>query len=66
MDMLFMEKPHEDILKEFPTVNKEELEMYDWTYVCGSSETVNFCESYVEGQIPAGNGKFAVLISMAC
>lgn len=66
MDMLFMGKPHEDILKEFPTVNKEELEMYDWTYVCGSSETVNFCESYVEGQISAGNGKFAVLISIAC
>lgn len=66
MDMLFMGKENEDILKEFPTVNEEELEMYDCTYVRGSSETVDFCESYVEGQISAGNGKFAVLISMAC
>ncbi len=66
MDMLFMEKSEEDILKEFPTVNEEELQMYDDTYVRGSRETVNFCESWVEGQIPAGNGKFAVLISMAC
>lgn len=66
MDMLSMETSFEDTSKEPPTANKEELQMYDWTHVRGSSETVNLCESYVEGQISAGNGKFAVLISMAC
>ena len=66
MDMLFMGKDHEAILKEFPSVNAEELKMYDWTYVSNYEATVNFCESCVDGQIPAGDGKFAVILSMAC
>lgn len=66
MDMLFAGKSHEDILAEFPSVNADELETYDWMYCTGARDTVNFCESYVEGQISAGDGKFAVIISMAC
>ena len=56
----------EDILKEFPSVNAEELKVFLYTYGKYSENMVDFGETCVENSLPTGNGKYAVILSMSC
>ena len=65
-DMLMKDMCSEDILKELPSVNAEELKVFLYTYGKYSDNMVDFCETCVENSLPTGNGKYAVMLSMSC
>ena len=65
-DMVMKDMSIEDILKEFPSVNAEELKVFLYTYGKYSENMVDFGETCVENSLPTGNGKYAVILSMSC
>lgn len=65
-DMVMKDMSIEDILKECPSVNAEELKVFLYTYGKYSENMVDFCETCVENSLPTGNGKYAVILSMSC
>ena len=65
-DMVMKDMSIEDIVKEFPSVNAEELKVFLYTYGKYSENMVDFCETSVEYALPTGNGKSAVILSMSC
>ena len=65
-DMVMKDMSIEDIVKEFPSVNAEELKVFLYTYGKYSENMVDFCETSVEYALPTGNGKYAVILSMSC